>query len=139
MYITLFFYSVLGHFEKPIFLELCRFMESRFVPAGTYLFRIGEMDNSIFVVQSGKLNVFMTEPVSNYVDQKIPVQWNPSTKPPSGKAIPSLKASTIRLQHHFFLPNVPLCNGHFDFVPWLSLQRDSVVFKTMIVFNQSGQ
>ena len=55
---------VLGHFEKPIFLELCRFMETKVVPSGTYLFRIGEMDDSIYVVQSGKINVFITEPVS---------------------------------------------------------------------------
>lgn len=53
---------VLGHFEKPIFLELCRFMESRFIPAGTYLFKIGDPDDSIYVIQSGTVNVYITEP-----------------------------------------------------------------------------
>lgn len=53
---------VLGHFEKPIFLELCRFIESVFVPAHSYLFRIGDPDNSIYVVQSGKILVHITEP-----------------------------------------------------------------------------
>lgn len=53
---------VLGHFEKPIFLELCRFMESRFIPAGTHLFKIGDPDDSIYVIQSGTVNVYITEP-----------------------------------------------------------------------------
>jgi hypothetical protein len=53
---------VLGHFEKPIFLELCRFMESRFLPAGTYLFRVGDPDDSIYVVQSGCVEVRIAEP-----------------------------------------------------------------------------
>ena len=48
---------VLGHFEQPIFLELCRFMESRFVPAGNYLFNVGDPDDSIYVVQSGCVEV----------------------------------------------------------------------------------
>ena len=56
-------FRVLGHFEQPIFLELCRYMESKFVPAGTYLFRIGDPDDSIYVVQSGKLSIYTTEPV----------------------------------------------------------------------------
>jgi lysophospholipid hydrolase len=53
---------VLGHFEKPIFLELCRFMESRFLPAGAYLFRVGDPDDSIYVVQSGCVEVRIAEP-----------------------------------------------------------------------------
>ncbi|XP_074654030.1 patatin-like phospholipase domain-containing protein 6 [Tubulanus polymorphus] len=52
---------VFGHFEKPLFLELCRFVESKFIPAGSLMFRVGEPDDSIFVVQSGKINVFITE------------------------------------------------------------------------------
>ena len=60
-------FSVLGHFEKPLFLELCRFMETRQVPAGTYLFRVGEMDDSIYVVQNGKINVYVTEQVHGHL------------------------------------------------------------------------
>ena len=65
MYCGLYFYRVLGHFEKPIFLELCRFMESRYIPAGSFLFKIGDLDDSIYVVQAGKVHVFISEPVSN--------------------------------------------------------------------------
>lgn len=54
---------VFGHFEKPLFLELCKYMESRFVPAGTYLFKVGEIDDSIYVIQEGKIEVFVTEQV----------------------------------------------------------------------------
>jgi len=48
---------VLGHFEIPIFLELCRFMESRHVTAGENIFSIGDADDSIYVVQSGRVEV----------------------------------------------------------------------------------
>jgi len=56
---------VLGHFEKPIFLELCRFMESRHVPAGEHIFRIGDADDSIYVVQSGRVEVHIMDPRDN--------------------------------------------------------------------------
>ena len=55
---------VFGHFEKPLFLELCRNVETKFIPAGAYLFKRGQPDDCIFVVQSGRLVVFITEPVS---------------------------------------------------------------------------
>ena len=55
---------MLGHFEKPIFLELCKYMESRFIPAGSYLFRVGDPDDSIYVIQSGKVKVTILEGVS---------------------------------------------------------------------------
>ncbi|XP_071947843.1 patatin-like phospholipase domain-containing protein 7 [Antedon mediterranea] len=53
---------VFGHFEKPLFLELCRSVESKFIPAGASLFRRGQSDDSIYVVQSGRLKVYITEP-----------------------------------------------------------------------------
>ncbi|XP_022085231.1 neuropathy target esterase-like isoform X1 [Acanthaster planci] len=53
---------VFGHFEQPLFLELCRSVETKFVPAGAFLFRRGQPDDSIFVVQCGRLCVFITEP-----------------------------------------------------------------------------
>jgi len=56
---------VLGHFEKPIFLELCRFMESRHVPAGDHIFRVGDVDDSIYVVQSGCVEVHIMDPRDN--------------------------------------------------------------------------
>jgi len=56
---------VLGHFEEPIFLELCRFMESRHVPAGEHIFRVGDADDSIYVVQSGRVEVRIMDPHDN--------------------------------------------------------------------------
>ncbi|GFG31714.1 hypothetical protein Cfor_06274 [Coptotermes formosanus] len=51
---------VFGHFEKPVFLKLCRHTEIINLPAGTYLFRIGDPDENVYVIQSGKVNVFIT-------------------------------------------------------------------------------
>ncbi|CAF4036383.1 unnamed protein product [Rotaria sp. Silwood2] len=53
--------KVFGHFERPIFLELCRSLESKIVLAGAYLFRIGDADDSLYVVQKGLLHVFITD------------------------------------------------------------------------------
>ncbi|KAJ8931428.1 hypothetical protein NQ314_015667 [Rhamnusium bicolor] len=51
---------VFGHFEKPVFLKLCKHTEIINVNAGAYLFRIGDPDENVYIVQSGRLNVFIT-------------------------------------------------------------------------------
>jgi len=55
---------VFGHFERPVFLELCKSLESKLIHAGTYLFRIGDADDSLYVVQKGLLHVFITDEVN---------------------------------------------------------------------------
>lgn len=52
---------VFGHFEKPLFMEICKHVETKFVPSGAILFRPGQVDDSIYVVQNGKLQVFLVE------------------------------------------------------------------------------
>lgn len=56
---------VFGVFEKPLFLELCKHIESNYVPCGCLLFSIGEPDDSIYVVQNGKLVIYVTEASGN--------------------------------------------------------------------------
>nr|XP_048690155.1 patatin-like phospholipase domain-containing protein 6 isoform X6 [Caretta caretta] len=52
---------VLGHFEKPLFLELCKHMIFQQFQQGEYVFRPGQPDTSIYVVQDGKLELFLTQ------------------------------------------------------------------------------
>ena len=40
-------------------------MESRHLTAGSYLFRTGDRDDSIYVVESGRIHLFVTEQVIN--------------------------------------------------------------------------
>ena len=50
-------FHMFGQFDPSLFAELYPSIESLRVTAGQYLFRIGDPDKFIFVVQSGKLNV----------------------------------------------------------------------------------
>uniref|UniRef100_UPI00358EFC0F patatin-like phospholipase domain-containing protein 7 isoform X3 n=1 Tax=Myxine glutinosa TaxID=7769 RepID=UPI00358EFC0F len=52
---------VLGHFEKPLFLELCKHMAFVEFHDGEYIFRPGHPDDSIYVLQEGKLEVTITQ------------------------------------------------------------------------------
>lgn len=54
---------VLGNFEKPIFLELCRHMVFVELQESENLFQPGETDDSIYVVQDGHLELCIRENV----------------------------------------------------------------------------
>lgn len=51
---------VFGHFEKPVFLKLCKHTEIINLHAGAHLFKLGDPDENVYVVQSGKINVSIT-------------------------------------------------------------------------------
>ena len=48
-----------GHMvDNSLFLQLCKSIETVPVPAGQYLFRVGDPDDCIYVVQTGKVTTF---------------------------------------------------------------------------------
>ncbi|XP_033150153.1 neuropathy target esterase sws isoform X1 [Drosophila busckii] len=50
---------IFGHFEKPIFLKLCKHTQLLQLNAGDYLFKITDPDDSVYIVQSGMINVYI--------------------------------------------------------------------------------
>nr|XP_036221465.1 neuropathy target esterase sws isoform X1 [Bactrocera oleae] len=51
---------IFGHFEKPIFLKLCKHTEVLTLEPGDFLFKITDSDDSVFIVQSGLVHVFIS-------------------------------------------------------------------------------
>ena len=49
---------VFGHFDKPVFLSLCKHMKVQELKQDEYLFRIGDKDEWIYVVQVQYQRVF---------------------------------------------------------------------------------
>ena len=45
-------------------MELCKHVETKFVPSGAILFRPGQTDDSIYVVRNGRLRVYIVERVN---------------------------------------------------------------------------
>ena len=43
---------------------MCKYMETKTVFANNYLFKIGDRDDSIYVVESGRVQVFITDEVN---------------------------------------------------------------------------
>lgn len=50
-----------GCFEKPLFLELIKHIESVDLRSNQHLFMIGDQDTNMYIVQSGRLRVYSTE------------------------------------------------------------------------------
>lgn len=62
---------VFGHFEKPVFLKLCKHTEIMNLPAGSLLFKIGDPDENLFIVQQGLVNVYITGSDSSQISLKV--------------------------------------------------------------------
>uniref|UniRef100_A0ABD2W0V5 Neuropathy target esterase sws n=1 Tax=Trichogramma kaykai TaxID=54128 RepID=A0ABD2W0V5_9HYME len=62
---------VFGHFDKPVFLKLCKHTEIINLPAGTPLFKIGDPDENVFIVQQGLVNVYITGSDGSQISLKI--------------------------------------------------------------------
>ncbi|XP_069366010.1 neuropathy target esterase sws isoform X11 [Maniola hyperantus] len=62
---------VFGHFEKPVFLMLCKHTEICNLPAGSFLFKVGDTDENVYVVQNGRVNVYITNQDGTSLSLKI--------------------------------------------------------------------
>uniref|UniRef100_A0A6M2DEI5 Neuropathy target esterase sws n=1 Tax=Xenopsylla cheopis TaxID=163159 RepID=A0A6M2DEI5_XENCH len=61
---------VFGHFDKPVFLRLCKHVEIVSLKEDEFLFQIGDADENVYVVQSGLLNVTVTSQESGTLSLK---------------------------------------------------------------------
>ncbi|RWS22903.1 Neuropathy target esterase-like protein, partial [Leptotrombidium deliense] len=68
---------VFGFFDRPLFLELCKKIEFINVPKGKLLFCIGDDDDSMYIVQRGKLEVFASEPDGSELTLKEAIPGDP--------------------------------------------------------------
>ncbi|XP_013167053.1 PREDICTED: neuropathy target esterase sws isoform X2 [Papilio xuthus] len=62
---------VFGHFEKPVFLMLCKHTEILNLPAGAFLFKVGDTDENVYVVQTGRVNVYITNADGSSLSLKV--------------------------------------------------------------------
>ncbi|XP_068628580.1 neuropathy target esterase sws isoform X1 [Battus philenor] len=62
---------VFGHFEKPVFLMLCKHTEILNLPAGAFLFKVGDTDENVYVVQTGRVNVYITNTDGSSLSLKV--------------------------------------------------------------------
>lgn len=62
---------IFGHFEKPVFLKICKYTEMLNIKMGEYLIKIGDPDDSVFIVQSGSINVFLNNPDGSSICLKV--------------------------------------------------------------------
>ncbi|XP_045626226.1 neuropathy target esterase sws isoform X2 [Procambarus clarkii] len=53
---------VFGHFDMPLFFELCKSVQTIHLYKGQTLFCVGQNDENIYIVQTGQLTVFVNEP-----------------------------------------------------------------------------
>lgn len=62
---------IFGQFEKPVFLKICKHTEIISLKAGEHLIKIGDNDDSVFIVQSGQINVFLNNPDGSSISLKL--------------------------------------------------------------------
>lgn len=61
---------VFGHFEKPVFLKLCKHTEIIQLNANEFLFSLGESDENVYIVQTGLINVLINNPDGTTISLK---------------------------------------------------------------------
>lgn len=62
---------IFGHFDTPIFLKLCKHTEIISLKTNDLLFKIGDTDDSLFIVQSGLINVLINNADGTTLSLKV--------------------------------------------------------------------
>lgn len=62
---------IFGQFDKPVFLKICKRTEIINLVAGEHLIKIGDNDDSVYIVQSGAVNVFLNNLDGSSVSLKV--------------------------------------------------------------------
>ncbi|CRL04334.1 CLUMA_CG017428, isoform A [Clunio marinus] len=62
---------IFGQFDKPVFLNICKHTEILTLKAGEHLIKIGDADDSVFIVQTGQINVFLNNPDGSSISLKV--------------------------------------------------------------------
>ncbi|KRX96135.1 Neuropathy target esterase [Trichinella pseudospiralis] len=52
---------ILGHFEIPFFLDVCKHIETKRFAADQFVFKDGEIHDCIYIVESGRLSLFIKD------------------------------------------------------------------------------
>lgn len=99
---------IFGQFEKPVFLKICKHTEILSVKAGEQLIKVGDADDSVFIVQSGQINVFLNNPDGSSISLKIVKK---------GETVTSLLSFVDVLVVNTFL-NVFIKNSIYRFIPF---------------------
>lgn len=62
---------IFGQFEKPVFLNICKHTEILKLKAGDYLMKVGDPDDSVYIVQSGQINVYLNHADGSLISLKV--------------------------------------------------------------------
>ncbi|XP_049542431.1 neuropathy target esterase sws isoform X2 [Anopheles darlingi] len=62
---------IFGHFDTPVFLKLCKHTEVIDLMSGESLIKVGDPDDSMYIVQTGLVTVYLNNPDGSVITLKV--------------------------------------------------------------------